>query len=233
MNTLRTLSMILSTGPLLALAATSSADDIVRIEEDWTVLVQNSAPEIQAPQITNVISPSASTAGQFGVFELNHGTQAEFITGGAQVQIWDNDVPLDFHNSIEGRLLSKHFDRLQYTLAMEIVGGQLRYEIINGQSRSWGDFTSGDDISASVATPLTNLSGYSRDHSLAASTVNVAAHRVYMIYQSRVRYYSAAGLHHTDTAYKTVHRYQDQVTDVPLAEYEENPEYYNVEPTPN
>lgn len=204
--------------------------DIVRVEEDWVSYIRNPDFNSGAPQIANVISPNRSTELAFGIVELNHGSSPNFRAGGYQVQSWIGESNYDFAISEETNLLRTDYDKLEYTVAMERTDNRLKFTLKNGRSRTWGRFAR---TGVSAVTPSFNvtLKEYDPQFSVDNTTINVGAHRVELMYQKEVRYYSADGLYKTDTNARVLHRFKEVVQFVSLEEYEQNSDYFNIEIT--
>ena len=61
---------VASAGELTTATGTIDQSAILRIEEDWIAYVSNPDAATAAPQIVNVISPTQSTDGVFGMIRL-------------------------------------------------------------------------------------------------------------------------------------------------------------------
>jgi len=177
---------------------------IVRVEEDWKLVVGEPDPDSHAPQITCVMSPAANLASHYMYLELNHQTLPEFSGGGVQLQVWEGDEHLDTQESPQQALLSHTGEVVTWTQSMHLQGGQLTFGA-SGTSTSWGTFGGQGKLQAKAATSLSSLSGYQPSFSVAQSGVGYAANRVTLLVLKEVRYYSAAGLVSRDTSERQVH----------------------------
>ncbi|MCA9047948.1 MAG: hypothetical protein KDA89_04430 [Planctomycetaceae bacterium] len=203
---------------------------IIRVEEDWMAYINNPDPNTEAPQIANLISPVRSTDAPFGMVELNHRSLPSFSPGGHQVQTWLGEANHDVVTSSDTAELSIAYDKLEYTVAMELSGDRLLFTLKDGRSRTWGRFAHRGVTAISPSLNLT-LKDYDPQFSVDNTTVNVGAHRVELVYQREVRYYSADRLEYKDTTPRILHRFKDVVQFVSLAEYEQNEQYFNIEIT--
>ena len=113
---------------------------ITAVEEDWVVYIRNPDPAVTAPQIVNVISPVADMNSVFGIIELNHASQPSFHAGGGQVQAWNNDQSIDVKWTADDGALWRSYDKLEYTVRMEIKDGKVYFTLKNGRSKTWGKF---------------------------------------------------------------------------------------------
>src|SRR3989337_1098241 len=82
---------------VLAWASTTKADSssrIVRVEEDWELVVATPDPDSDGPQVACVISPVGDLDSVHAAFELNNQSLPSFVPGGLQLQIWSGEMPL-------------------------------------------------------------------------------------------------------------------------------------------
>ena len=126
--------------------------------------------------------------------------------------------------------MSRSYDKLVYTVAMEVAGNSLKFSIKDGKSRTWGRFAR-NGLTATVSSDAATLEKYDPQFSVDNTTINVGAHRVELMYQMATRYYSSSGLEETDNTPRLLHRFQDKIQFVSLEEYELNSDYYNIEIT--
>lgn len=203
---------------------------IVRVEEDWIAYIRNPDQTVGAPQIVNVISANQSTDGVFGMVELNHQSKPQFRSGGFQVQTWIGETNHAMVFSEEVGALRNSYDKMTYTVGLSLSSDEFQVSISNGRSRTWGKFARTPLVATAPRGSLT-MADYSPQFSVDNTTVNVGAHRVELIYQQRVRYYSADGLVHTDETPRVIHRYQEVVQYVSLEDYEQNLSEFNIDIT--
>lgn len=216
----------------LVLALTDSAlgqtlgSSLERVEEDWVALLAEPESATTSPQIMNFISPNQSTSEIFGLVQVNHRGAPEFSGGGLQVQGWVGSSLMNTANASRTEVLNRNADAVRYTVAMQKVSQGIRFELLNGRSRTWGQFAT-TPVSATVPVNEPSLADYSPDFSVANTTVNLGAHRIDLLYLTATRLTYSDGMTVTDTTDRVIHRYQLNVEDVSLAEYEQNPEEYN------
>jgi len=211
-------------------AAQSTGSTIVRVEEDWVAMIGEPDTAISSPQIINFISPIQSTEGIFGLVQVNHRGAPEFQAGGLQVQAWVSSWMSGSADAQKFAKLSRNTDNLRYTVAMEKVSNGIRFELLNGRSRTWGRFAQ-TPVSVVVTVDEPSLEEYSPEFSVANTNVNVGAHRVDLLYLTATRFKYSDDTIVTDNTDRVIHRYQLNVEDIPVAEYEANPDDYSVEIT--
>ena len=77
-----------------AAIAEGPAPTILRVEEDWVLLIGTPDQNSVSPQVTCVFAPTGNLSSLAGVFELNHQSQPSFAAGGLHIQVWQGEVPL-------------------------------------------------------------------------------------------------------------------------------------------
>lgn len=181
----------------------------VRVEEDWYVKIGTPDPDYDSPQITTVIAPTWTLSGKYAVFDMNCATQPGFVSGGVQLQLWQDDAILQSCSNTDWSSLHFVDDEIRYTTAMSIDDGNLVFEILNGSSQSWGSFGNGE-LKVQIPTWRNHLNGYDPYFTTYNSRIGFASHRVRRFTLERVRYFSANGLQSTDSTPRVLHQYDPQ-----------------------
>lgn len=177
---------------------------VIRVEEDWVVEIGTPDPLIDAPQIVTTISPFSSLDGAYAVFELNHMTLPDYTAGGMQLQVWSGESILNYKNFPTINALTHVNESVHYTMKMEISGGNMSFEVVNGTSSTWGDFGGQGYLKSTYNTTLTDLGTYSPITSVTNSRVGFASHQVKRYSLIQVRYYSQDGLQTVDSTERVV-----------------------------
>lgn len=195
MRSLRPAAVAACTLALFSLptAAIGQAPEVVRVEEDWRVVIGVPDPEGHAPQIVTAMSSTGQLADVHALFELNHTSLPDYSAGGMQLQLWSGDTNLDVRNTPKVGVLNVENEVIHYTTRMRINGSNIEFEVDHGHSTTWGDFGGQGYLKTAVPTVQTNLSQYDRTVSAANSRVAYAKHRVNSFRMLRTRYYDAAG----------------------------------------
>ncbi len=165
----------------------SNSPTIVRVEEDWELVVKSPDANSTAPQVTCAFSPVGHVDSVHATFELNHQSLPHFQSGGLQLQVWDGDIPRNTHKFPKADAMSQPQEVVRWTQCMEVGGGSLLFEIRNGTSSTWGAFGGQGYLKATVGTGLVNLNGYSPEVSAKHSGIGYAANRVESLVLKRVR----------------------------------------------
>ncbi|HEY2838067.1 MAG TPA: hypothetical protein VGJ26_02890 [Pirellulales bacterium] len=184
------------------------ADDVVRVEEDWELVIGQPDQATDAPQLTCVISPIAEVDSAYAAFDINHHSQPSYKAGGLQLQVWSNNTPLLSDNDPDGETLSTAGETVTWTQKMELSQDNLTVSITNGNSATWGTFGGGGKLRITVGTSLTNLNAYSPNVSVANSAIGFASNRVQSLRIKCVRYYKASGQAFQDTTVRNVYDHE-------------------------
>ncbi len=182
-----------------------SSETIVRVEEDWELVVGTPDPNTDAPQVTCVISPVANTDAYHGAFELNQQSMPVFESGGVQLQVWEGEVPISDRKYPILAILVQPDETVAWTQCMELDNGVLTFEIISGNSTTWGAFGGQGYLKAGVNSALADLHGYDPAVSVENSGMGYAANRVQSLVLKRVRRYTSNGAILEDDTVRVVH----------------------------
>jgi hypothetical protein len=199
--TLGRMSPALLAAVALLCGQTAHSQEITKIEEDWELVVSQPDPQTFAPQVTTTISPVGDLDSFYTVFDVNLRNIPSYEAGGVQFQLWNGTAALLSKKQNTGTLLQEANETVTWTQRLSIQNGKVVFEIVNGNSQTWGTF--GNLVLASNSE-LTNLSGYSPSISLANSGVGFASNRVTSLTLTAIRAYTAAGLLGQDTSPKVV-----------------------------
>lgn len=195
-----------------------------RIEEDWYLLIGEPDVENDSPQILNVISPFATTEGAHAIFELNHCTQPEYLSGGLQLQRWTGpDTCVATTRTIDRGAMAIPAEEITYTMRMSLHDGNIYYSVRNGVSQTWGTFGTYGQYRLSAPIATTTLAGYRPDFSVAESKVAFGAHRVKTFKIKQIRYYSLGQLVATDSTERVVHQYDATSPEATIPVADETP----------
>jgi hypothetical protein len=178
---------------------------VVGVQEDWELYLGEPDPNSNAPQVACTFSPAGHLNDVYAVFEVNFQSQPEFVGGGLQLQIWNGDSPTESRKFPSSNVMSTNDEVVQWTQTMELHGGVLSFEILNGSSTTWGGFGGQGFLKHSTTTSLEDLSGYSPDLSVANSGAAYAGNRVRLLVLRKVRYLLSDGQVVEDNAVRVAH----------------------------
>jgi hypothetical protein len=194
-------------GCLLAAAPGFASEPVtvVRIDEDWELVVASPDPNSTAPQVSCTVSPLSHVDSVHATFELNHQSQPVFTSGGLQLQVWNGEFPLTSRKFPVPGVLSADNETVRWTQSLALDNGTLTFEITSGTSTTWGDFGGQGYLKASLTTDLESLNGYDPAVSVEDSGVAYAGNRVTRLVLKRVRATLATGEVIEDTEERVVH----------------------------
>lgn len=184
------------TSPTFALAQSTAID---RIEEDWELVIGEPDPNVEAPQVINILSPNGTTLGNYFLLELNHGTQPEYILGGRQLQHWFGESFRSQVTASAPGVLCIADESIRYTLALSLNDGALKCQVRNGQSVSWGEFGGTSSDRLTVGASINSLNWYRTETSLSGAKIGFGSYRVSRFRLVEVRKYSDNQLVSRDT----------------------------------
>lgn len=177
---------------------------IVRVEEDWEMVVATPDVDSDSPQITCVISPWGNMDSLYAAFELNHRSLPSYQPGGLQLQVWRGETALVAHSGPNGALLNTPGERITWTQCMAVSGSNVVFEVRNGSSSTWANFGGQGYLQAVASAGVANLDAYQPEVSVRNSSVGFAANRVQSLVLRQVRYFTADGRQLVDTTARTV-----------------------------
>jgi hypothetical protein len=190
---------------LCAACPAAQAETVVRIEQDWELVVGTPDPDTDSPQVVCVISPVGNVQSLYAAFELNQQSLPEFNAGGMQLQVWSGETTLVEKHAADGVLLEQEGETIDWTQSMELCDGVLAFEITNGASDTWGAF---GGLRATVNTTLADLNGYDPAVSVRNSGAGFASNRVGSLVIKRTRFITAGGQIIEDDTQRTVYPHE-------------------------
>ncbi len=169
------------------------AEPWVRIEEDWTLALNEPDARTYSPQITFYLTPHAKQDQTYFQFQLNHAADAEFSGGGFRLDAFREDESIDRATSPTRAALSVTDDVLTWTFVTAVQDHELMFAVKNGQSQAWGEFGGPDDLVRMPANGIENFSRYTPRRSIADVDVGFGRNRVKYLRLERVRAYRKDG----------------------------------------
>jgi hypothetical protein len=197
--------LILSFLTVITGSALGESLTVVRVEEDWEMVVGTPDPTTNAPQAVCVISPVGHVEATHATIVLNHQSLLSYEPGGLQLQIWDGEVPVSDRLFPNAGIMNQQGEIIRWTQSMEISGSFLLFEITNGSSTTWGSFGGQGYLKATVPTTLANLNAYNPAVSVQNSGVSYAANRVESLILKGVRVFLSTEEQLNDTTARIVY----------------------------
>jgi len=182
---------------------------IVRVEQDWELIVEAPDSDNDAPQAVTVISPVGDALSVYAAFELNQRAEPSgFMPGGLQLQVWDGETLVAEQSYARDNILDEANETITWTQKMLLADGHLVFKVTDCISHTWGDFGDDGNLRLSVDTTLTTLAGYGANVSVVNSGVGYGGNGVRSLILKRTRLYTEAGLLSEDCTEKVVHTNQ-------------------------
>ena len=117
---------------LCVMSQAYSAEPIIRVEEEWELSVATPDGASNAPQVTCAMTPFATLDWLHMTFEINHRSDLDYVAGGLNVLIWQGERHLVTKTSPDTRALATTGEIVRWTQAMEVLNGQVTFEVIRG-----------------------------------------------------------------------------------------------------
>lgn len=201
----------LALGASVGMAQTTNTPAPDQVEEDWKVVLATPDTVAVGPQAMTCMCPFTDKSKGFVAFDLNYLDHPSWRPGGLQVKAYGaapdaaTASPVLDSNSQGSGVCELPEETIAWTQRMKLSGGKLNYNVVDGQSTTWGNFGQGQGtLGVSMASTLSDLSAYKPDYSLANSGVSWQSNRVASMTLLRVRYYSGGRLISTDSTERTV-----------------------------
>ncbi|HEV3343506.1 MAG TPA: hypothetical protein VG125_24245 [Pirellulales bacterium] len=173
-------------------ASTALGADVARVEEDWQLVVNQPDVDLNGPQVTCVIAPSGVDDG-YCAFDINYCTQPVYSAGGLQLHVWNPYTPIVTANFPASGIMQTVGETVTWTTTMSLANGVVTFQVVNGQSTTWGSFGGTDDEALSVNATANDLNRYDPNVSLDNSGVSFASNLVTSLTLTAVRFYAADG----------------------------------------
>jgi hypothetical protein len=174
------LRWLLALACLLACAALAQGQTptIVRVQQDWELVVGEPDQDSASPQVVCVLSPRGDVDWTYAAFELNHQNVPDFVPGGMQLQVWRGTRAVVQKQFSSNAQLATPGETITWTQSMSLDDNRLTFAIADGHSTTWGNFGGTANLQATVFTRLTNLNAYDPAVSVRNSGVGFANNRV-------------------------------------------------------
>ncbi|GIK15242.1 MAG: hypothetical protein BroJett003_02060 [Planctomycetota bacterium] len=180
---------VLAAGALWSMP--TEPDPVVRVEEEWELVLNDPHVDRVSPQFTTVMSPFPNMDSYYAQILWNHRETPEFTPGGIQLHSYRGETLLRMR-SVEWRTLSTQAETIRWTQSLQTDGVSLTVSIQDGHSTTWGSF--GRDMYISSSANLADLGQYRPDFSASNACVSFGSNRVESLILKRVRYYGRDGL---------------------------------------
>jgi len=194
-------SAILSTSTAAAIA-----QNIVRVEEDWELVLGAPDQLVCGPQVVTTMSPFGDLAGTYFTLEINHRSLPYWTPGGLSMHQWEGENRIQSYDRADRTVMNTTNEVVTWTQYMYIENGnRLVFEIQNGESTTWGPFGFSGLFKVKANWNQVHINDYSPAVSVAASGVPYAGNRVQSLTLKEVRATLSDGRVLTDSTPKVAH----------------------------
>ncbi len=190
---------------LPAAVAEAQSTDVMKVEEDWELVLNEPNENTYSPQFHTTMSPTANLDGFYSQITWNY-QEESFSPGGLQVQSWMGEDVTRTRDLFTAPL-STTAETITWTQVLARTDVAVVFRINNGVSTSWGNFS---HIAFHWSVQLPDLNGYTTDASVTNSWITYGSNRVNSLKIKAVRRYDGLGiLLSTDTTPHIVFQYED------------------------
>jgi len=194
-------AVCLSLSPASLTRAQEGNDPVVKVEEKWSLTINEPAPELDSPQLNTVMSPGGTSL--YGLFTINYRDYRGFIPGGVGAEVWDGDDQLSTRSQHTGHLNSNN-ETITWTQVLEVNGLELKFKVVNGTSESWGSF-GGDTLTVSrLLSGSLTLDAYDSATSANHAVITFGGNRVESLTLVEVRQTRLSGAVSVDSTPRVV-----------------------------
>jgi hypothetical protein len=186
-------------------AASLPAYDVVRVEEDWELVVGETDVNSAGPQIACTMSPFGNINSTHFTMELNHRSMPWWSPGGISIHHWSGEWRVQGFERQDRSIMQGNDETVRWTQILDVDDGVLTFQIKNGSSTTWGSFGYSNHVKLQTGWGVNNINGYTPDVSAARSGVAYAANRVKLLQLKQVRATLSDGTVVTDNTQRIVH----------------------------
>jgi hypothetical protein len=193
------LAAVLSTGVV-------TAQDLVRVEEDWQLVLGEPDSNSCGPQIACTMSPLGHINGTYFTLELNHRSMPYWSPGGITLHHWNDEWRIESMERPDRSVMQTNDEIVTWTQSLDLDGNNVTFQIKDGTSTTWGPFGYTGYLKLSSYWGSNNLNGYSPDVSVSRSGVAYASNRVRTLKILQIRGTFSNGATATDNTVRVVHQ---------------------------
>src|SRR5262245_48907023 len=196
---------LLVAAALMGVASTGRADDIVRVEEDWELVLGNPDANSVGPQVVTTMSPRDGIDGTFFTMELNHRSAPTWTPGGISIHRWSGDWRMGSYDRSDRTVMATTSEMVKWTQALYFDNGRLNFKVYDGTSTTWGAFGYTGTVKLDCGWGVLHLNSYTPAVSVANSGPAYAGNRVHSLKLLQIRYSLADATVVTDNTERIVH----------------------------
>jgi hypothetical protein len=204
---LRPVSLVLFFG-LLLVASVAPAQDLIRVEEDWEMVLGEPDYNSCGPQVACTMSPFGDIDSTHFTLEINHRSMPYWSPGGITLHHWSGEWRLQSMERQDRSVMQTNGEVVRWTQSLDAtVPGYLIFQITDGTSSTWGPFGYSMNLKLSTVWLAGHINNYSPDVSVSRSGVAFAGNRVSSLKILRIRAMLSDHSTATDDTVRVVHQH--------------------------
>jgi hypothetical protein len=189
---------------LLSFAPSASAQNVIRVEEDWELQIGEPDPNSTGPQVLTTMSPNPDLTGTYFTLEINHRSAPTFSPGGISIHRWFGEARYASYDRVDRTTMSTTNEVVTWTQALYRDSGRVHFLVSNGLSTTWGPFGYSNLMKLDNTWSADNINGYTPAVSVAESGASYAANRVRLLKIKAIRMTMSDGTVLTDNTERIV-----------------------------
>lgn len=186
-------------------AAPVTAQNVVRVEEEWELVLGEPDSNSVGPQIATTMSPFNNIHDTFFTFEVNHRSAPYWTPGGLTIHQWSGDWRIQSFDRADRSVMESSDETVTWTQILSVENGWLTFQIKNGASSTWGPFGYSNMFKLWTSWGVNSINSYTPEVSVSQSGVAYAGNRVRSLKIKQIKLTLSDGTTLTDTTTRTVH----------------------------
>lgn len=170
-----------------------NAADIIKIEEDWELVLTEPDTNKYSPQINLFLAPFGNDLQRYFQLQFNHAAQDDFSGGGFRVAAMIGETNYDQARGNALGALSYNQDIVRWTSVIAIQNGEYLFAVKNGSCQSWGTFGGPEYLVRMPSGENASLEAYAPQNSVDLIDIGFGKNRVTSLKLLRVRQYDTDG----------------------------------------
>lgn len=187
------------------LSGVAAAQNVVRVEEDWELVLGEPDANSIGPQVATTMSPNNNLSDTYFTLEMNHRTAPSWSPGGISIHRWSGDWRMGSFDRADRAVMTTNNETVTWTQALYVGGGKLTYQIIDGASTTWGPFGYSSLVKLDLGWGVAHINSYSPAVSVANSGPAFGGNRVQSLKIKQIRLTLDTGAVVTDSTERVVH----------------------------